>query len=99
METATDRSDLGEIFTDFAIQSQLQRRKVVGRGWRRLLAAGLMLAAAPMAAAAEPCDGIPVPSIATSLPARGDPTGMRKWLSEDVVTYAVFYTSEALGND
>ncbi len=98
METATDRSDLGEICTDFAIQSQLQRRKVVGRGWRRLLAAGLMLAAAPMAAAAEPCDGIPVPSIATSLPARGDPTGMRKWLSEHGITYAVFYTSEALGN-
>ena len=49
-------------------------------------------------ASAEPSDGIPVPSIATSLPANGDPAGMRKWLSERGVTYGVVYTSEALGN-
>ena len=98
METATDRSELGRIRPRFAIQSQLQISSVVLRGWRRLLTAGLVLAAAPMAASAEPSDGIPVPSIATSLPAKGDPTGMRKWLSEHGITYAVFYTGEALGN-
>ena len=49
-------------------------------------------------ASAEPSDGIPVPSIATSLPANGDPAGIRKWLSERGITYGVVYTSEALGN-
>ena len=49
-------------------------------------------------ASADPSDGIPVPSIATSLPDNGDPAGVRKWLSERGVTYGVVYTSEALGN-
>ena len=40
----------------------------------------------------------PLPSIATSLPANGDPAGIRKWLSERGVTYGLVYTSEALGN-
>ena len=64
-----------------------------------MLAAGLFLAAAPAVdASAEPSDGIPVPSVATSLPANGDPAGVRKWLSERGITYGVVYTSEALGN-
>lgn len=43
-------------------------------------------------------DGIPTPSIATSLPANGDPTGARKWLAQRGVNYGVIYTGEALGN-
>ncbi|WP_291867485.1 carbohydrate porin [Bradyrhizobium sp.] len=38
------------------------------------------------------------PSIATGLPADGDPTGIRKWLGERGVTYGLVYTGEALGN-
>ncbi|MES2196449.1 MAG: carbohydrate porin [Pseudomonadota bacterium] len=63
------------------------------------MAAGLFLTASPMAdASAEPSDGIPVPSIATSLPGNGDPAGIRKRLAERGVTYGLVYTGEALGN-
>ena len=48
--------------------------------------------------AAEPSDGIPVPSIATSLPANGDPTGCPQMARERGITYGVIYTGEALGN-
>ena len=83
-----------------AIKSQLQICSSAYRRARRiLLAAGLFLTASPIVdASAEPSDGIPVPSIATSLPANGDPAGIRKWLSERGVTYGVVYTGEALGN-
>ena len=43
-------------------------------------------------------DGIPSPSIATSLPQNGDPGGFRKWLSKYGVTYGAIYTGEVLGN-
>lgn len=43
-------------------------------------------------------DGIPSPSIATSLPHNGDPGGFRKWLSQYGVTYGAIYTGEVLGN-
>lgn len=43
-------------------------------------------------------DGIPAPSIATSMAANGDPTGSRKWLAQHGITYGLFYTGEALGN-
>ena len=95
-----DVKEFGEVHPIFAIKSQLQKSSPSCRhAGRNLLAAGLLLAASPMAdAAAEPSDGIPVPSIATSLPANGDPAGIRKWLSERGVTYGVVYTGEALGN-
>jgi porin len=49
-------------------------------------------------ASADPADGIPSPSIATSLPANGDPAGTRKWLAERGISYGVVYTGEVLGN-
>jgi porin len=42
--------------------------------------------------------GIPVPSIATSMPYRGDPAGFRKWLAERGVVYGVEYTNDVLSN-
>ena len=42
--------------------------------------------------------GIPDPSIATSLPAHGDPTGLRKALAGVGITYGVNYTGDVLGN-
>jgi porin len=93
-------NEFGKIRPILAINSQLQKSSSACRRARRiLLASGLFLTAAPVVdASAEPSDGIPVPSIATSLPANGDPTGVRKWLSERGITYGVVYTSEALGN-
>jgi len=91
----------GRIRPILAIKSQLQKYGSACRQAKRiLLATGLFLTASPMAAdaSAEPSDGIPSPSIATSLPANGDPAGIRKWLSERGVTYGLVYTGEALGN-
>src|ERR1035437_409329 len=41
---------------------------------------------------------LPVPSIATSLPQNGDPTGSRKWLGEHGVVYGLEYTNDVLAN-
>lgn len=43
-------------------------------------------------------DGRPVPSIASSLPQNGDPTGARKWLGDRGVVYGLEYTSDLLSN-
>jgi porin len=43
-------------------------------------------------------DGIPPDSIATSLPNKGDPGGIRKWLSERGLTYSFVLTGEVLAN-
>jgi porin len=43
-------------------------------------------------------DGRPVPSIATSLPDKGDPGGYRKWLGERGVVYGLEYTNDLLSN-
>ncbi len=43
-------------------------------------------------------NGIPSPSIATSLPGNGDPGGVRRRLSEVGVTYGFIYTGEVIGN-
>src|SRR5262245_13245756 len=43
-------------------------------------------------------DGIPDPSIATSLPYRGDPAGIRKRLSDYGIVWALEYTSDVLSN-
>ena len=37
-------------------------------------------------------------SIAASLPANGDPTGLRKWLGQHGTTFTVFYTNDVLSN-
>ena len=66
-------------------------------------ASGLLLAfafSAP-AGADEPtysAAGIPVPSIATSLPDNGDPAGIRKSMAERGVTYNFLYTNDILAN-
>ena len=43
-------------------------------------------------------DGIPEPSIASSLPQNGDPTGSRKWLAERGIVYGLEYTNDVLAN-
>lgn len=43
-------------------------------------------------------NGIPDPSIATSLPSNGDPTGARKRLADRGVVYGLEYTSDVLSN-
>ena len=46
----------------------------------------------------ETKDGIPVPSIARSLPHNGDPAGIRKRLSDYGIVYGLEYTSDTLAN-
>jgi porin len=41
---------------------------------------------------------LPEPSIATSLPHNGDPTGFRKWLGQRGVVYGLEYTNDMLSN-
>ena len=84
----------------FANNLQLQ---IGVRSWRpalwsaALLASGLAWEGRAQADEAV-VDGIPSPSIATSLPANGDPYGTRKRLSEQGITYGLIYTGEVLGN-
>jgi porin len=40
----------------------------------------------------------PGPTVATSLPANGDPTGLRRWLEDRGVTLAFIHTTESLSN-
>ena len=83
-----------------AIQTHLQRL----RGRQPLVAtvslAAALLVVGPALAEGKNKnpDGIPSPSIATSLPANGDPTGMRRWFATRGITYGLSYTSEVLGN-
>jgi porin len=42
--------------------------------------------------------GVPVPSIATSLPSDGDPAGTRRWLAERGINWTLLYTNDILGN-
>ena len=42
-------------------------------------------------------NGIPSDSIVTSLPDKGDPGGLRKWLAQRGITYTIYYTNEMLG--
>lgn len=65
----------------------------------RLALAGSLWAAADLARAEDkPADGIPTPSIATSLPQNGDASGARAALAKIGITVAVNYTGEVLGN-
>jgi porin len=75
-----------------------------------LLVAGAITLAGAWSASAQPWwnseqygppeveDGRPVPSIASSLPDKGDPGGYRKWLGERGVVYGVEYTNDLLSN-
>ena len=60
----------------------------------------LALLQVPASAAAQGTDqsGITLPSIATSLPANGDPAGIRKWLAGHGVAYQLIYTNDVLSN-
>jgi porin len=67
--------------------------------WTVDLAAGitvLLLLTAP--AAANPLDYTGGPSIASSLPANGDPAGIRKSLADRGVTFNLTYINDVLGN-
>src|SRR5262245_62992761 len=74
-----------------------------GRTGRTRRLAGLSCVALlvlPAAAAAqdEPGpdkNGITPPSIATSLPYNGDPTGLRAWLAGNGLTYNLIYTNRS----
>lgn len=68
---------------------------------RHLYALCLVLAgvgAGPAAAQTADGNGITEPSIATSLPQNGDPTGARKRLAERGFTYYLIYTNDLLSN-
>jgi porin len=41
---------------------------------------------------------LPVPSVGSSLPHDGDPSGMRKWLGERGIVFGLEYTSDVLSN-
>ncbi len=60
--------------------------------------AAALVCAGPAWADDEWVDGVPPSSIATSLPNKGDPGGIRKWLSERGLTYSFVLTSEGHAN-
>jgi len=62
-----------------------------------LLTSGL-LTTSLLAQEGPDADGITAPSIATSLPYRGDPGGVRRRLSDSGVTYNFIYTNDVLSN-
>jgi porin len=82
------------------------RQVMTVRRWRSLIGALLVMAGICAGLGAGPLhaqnssgnNGIPDPSIATSLPYNGDPTGARKWLAQRGITYNVIYTSDVLSN-
>jgi porin len=55
-------------------------------------------ASAPAQAEAPDAKGITAPSIATSLPYEGDPTGIRRLMAAYGVTFNFIYTNDVLGN-
>lgn len=63
------------------------------------LATTVMLAGpTPVAATESLIDGIPSPSVATSLPHRGDPAGLRRWFANHGVSFGLTYINDVLGN-
>jgi porin len=62
------------------------------------LAAALLVSTAALADDNATQNGILSSSIATSLPADGDSTGVRKWLAERGISLGLIYTGEALRN-
>ena len=67
-------------------------------GWIGVLALALLQMPASAAAQGVDQSGITLPSIATSLPANGDPAGIRKWLAGHGVAYQLIYTNDVLSN-
>jgi porin len=59
---------------------------------------GLHTASALAQAKGPDENGITSPSIATSLPYNGDPTGIRRWLAGYGLTYNFIYTNDPLAN-
>ncbi len=84
-----------------AIEAGSKTRRPRTRHWPASLSLAINVAVAAWsygAFADTAADGIPTPSIATSLPANGDPTGLRRWLANHGVTYSLAYTNDVLGN-
>lgn len=77
-----------------------RRGQGVARGSCVVAAAVSLLCVGVVRGAAEDASdsGIPDSSIATSLPARGDPAGLRQWLARHGVAYSLLYVSDALSN-
>ena len=73
-------------------------RRRARSGWIGVLALALLQVPASAAAQGPDQDGITPPSIATSLPANGDPAGIRKWLAGHGVAYQLIYTNDVLSN-
>jgi porin len=73
-------------------------RRRARSGWIGGLALALLQVPASAAAQGPDEDGITRPSIATSLPANGDPAGIRKWLAGHGVLYQLIYTNDVLSN-
>jgi porin len=77
-------------------------RYLAGRFW----IVGMLLSAASFAASDALAqawwhsvhDGIPEPSVATSLPYNGDFSGLRKWAADHGVVYGLEYTNDVLSN-
>jgi porin len=62
------------------------------------LVAAFLVSAPAAAAEVASLNVIPASSVATSLPAGGDPMGMRRWLVERGITFGLIYTGEGLRN-
>jgi porin len=65
-------------------------------GWAAVFA--VLAASSAVAQDGPPSVIAPAPTIATSLPAGGDPWGTRRWLAEHGVTYAFVHTTEMMSN-
>ncbi len=63
-----------------------------------LIAAAAALISSASAQSAPPPGVAPQPTIASSLPANGDPIGTRRWLAEHGVTWGLIHTTELLSN-
>ncbi len=74
------------------------RRRRARCGWIGVLALALLQVPASAAEQVTDQTGITPPSIATSLPANGDPAGIRKWLAGHGVIYQLIYTNDVLSN-
>jgi porin len=73
-------------------------RRRARAGWIGVLALALLQVPASAAEQGPDQNGITAPSIATSLPANGDPAGIRKWLAGHGMAYQLIYTNDVLSN-
>lgn len=68
------------------------------RGAVVLTATILALTSSALAQGDPPPGVAPQPTIATSLPSGGDPSGVRRWLAEHGITFGLIHTTELLSN-